>query len=441
MKRRILLLIFMVASGLMVFARPEGPSAGAGGGEILIVFSGNTLGELKPCGCAKEEDQGGIERRMGYLKQISREAENLLLLDTGDSFKEPSVQGRLKAATLIEAMAAMTYDAVALGDHDLVYGNRFIEEAPSIPWTAANMKIGDFSPPPYRIKEFAGGLKAAVIALADPDLFYVDGHANFKIGDPQAAARKQVAALKEGPAPDLVVLLTHMHREKALKFLDVEGVDVVINGHIENDTDPGNMTAEQRGGKIFAQPGPRGQKMGEIRVRIGPRGEKTYTHRMARMDSSVSDDPEMVKLYAAYNEKVEEMFFASLSAKRNNNEKEVFATEAVCKTCHPGPHEVWSESRHGRAYATLARVHKAFDPECLACHVTGWNQPGGFVSEVDTPGLKNVQCEVCHGPGREHAAKPAPGFGQGAKQACARCHVKNHSPRFKFSDYWPRIKH
>ena len=89
----------MVASGLMVFARPEGPSAGAGGGEILIVFSGNTLGELKPCGCAKEEDQGGIERRMSYLKQISREAENLLLLDTGDSFKEPSVQGRRKAAT------------------------------------------------------------------------------------------------------------------------------------------------------------------------------------------------------------------------------------------------------------------------------------------------------------------------------------------------------
>jgi len=241
--------------------------------------------------------------------------------------------------------------------------------------------------------------------------------------------------------PDLVVLLTHMRRERALKFLDLSGVDVVINGHIENDTDPGNMTPLIRDGKLFAQPGPRGQKMGEVRVTIGPGGEKTYTHRMVRLDSSVQFDPEMVKLYAAYNEEVEALFFASLEAKRENGVKEVYATEAVCKTCHPAAHAVWSQSRHGHAYATLAKVHKAFDPECLACHVTGWNEPGGFVSEVDTPGLKNVQCEMCHGPGREHAEAPAPGFGREAKQACARCHVKNHSPRFNFSGYWPKIKH
>ena len=40
--------------------------------ELLIVYSGNTLGELKPCGCTEEEDQGGFERRMTYLKQISK---------------------------------------------------------------------------------------------------------------------------------------------------------------------------------------------------------------------------------------------------------------------------------------------------------------------------------------------------------------------------------
>ncbi|SVE23383.1 uncharacterized protein METZ01_LOCUS476237, partial [marine metagenome] len=38
--------------------------------ELVIVYSGNTLGELKPCGCAKEEDQGGFERRSTYLKQV-----------------------------------------------------------------------------------------------------------------------------------------------------------------------------------------------------------------------------------------------------------------------------------------------------------------------------------------------------------------------------------
>ncbi|UCD11015.1 MAG: hypothetical protein JSU88_10140 [Nitrospinaceae bacterium] len=441
MKKIALYVSVLAISGLVAGAGPKPLGAGHEQGEILIVFSGNTLGELKPCGCAKEEDQGGIERRMSYLKSVAKRAKDRLLLDTGDSFKEPSVQGRLKASTLMEAMAAMNYDAVGLGDHDLVYGNRFLEEARGIPWISANMEIGKLVLAPHRIKQYPGGLKAAVVGLADPDLFYVDGHGNFKIGDPLLAARAKVAALKASHAPDLVVLLTHMNRDKAIELLGIEGVDVVINGHIENDTDPGNMTPVRRKGKILVQPGPRGQKMGELLVRIDPAGKKSFEHRMVRLDSSVQFDPEMVKLYAAYNEKVEALFFASLSEKRNNSDKEIYATEAVCKTCHPGAHKVWSESRHGRAYATLARVHKAFDPECLACHVMGWNQPGGFVSEVDTPELKNVQCEVCHGPGREHANAPAPGFGRKAQQACAGCHVKNHSPRFKYSDYWPKIKH
>jgi len=48
--------------------------------ELVIVYSGNTLGELKPCGCAKEEDQGGFERRLTYLKQVFANSKNILLV-------------------------------------------------------------------------------------------------------------------------------------------------------------------------------------------------------------------------------------------------------------------------------------------------------------------------------------------------------------------------
>ena len=60
---------------------------------------------------------------------------------------------------------------------------------------------------------------------------------------------------------------------------------------------------------------------------------------------------------------------------------------------------------------------------------------------VDTPELKNVQCEVCHGAGKKHASAPRPGFGNQAKKACNKCHVKNHSPKFNYTQYWPKIKH
>ncbi len=72
-------------------------------GEVLIVYSGNALGELKPCGCDKEEDQGGIERRMSYLKQVIPQEPNTLLVDLGDNFKGSTRQGKLKAHTMMQA--------------------------------------------------------------------------------------------------------------------------------------------------------------------------------------------------------------------------------------------------------------------------------------------------------------------------------------------------
>ena len=39
---------------------------------------------------------------------------------------------------------------------------------------------------------------------------------------------------------------------------------MVINGHIKKDSDIIDMTHIKRNGKIFVQPGPRGQKMGEL---------------------------------------------------------------------------------------------------------------------------------------------------------------------------------
>jgi hypothetical protein len=407
-------------------------------GEILIVYSGNTLGELKPCGCAKEEDQGGIERRMGYLNSVRTTSQNILLVDTGDNFKEPTRQGKVKAKYLLQAMMEMQYDAVLLGDHDFVYGNSFLKEQKSLPWVLSNIEMDPLAR--VKIKNFDNGLKAAILAVADPDLLYGSRHAQTRIINTREAVQSQLRQLNSKTPPDLVVLLTHMAREKALAFLDVEGVDVIINGHMEKDTDLIDMLPVQKNGKIFVQPGPRGQKIGELSVALDSEGGKSFDQKMVPMGSGISLDPGMVQLYDKYNKEVEDMFFASLSD-RKDKKKTVFATDKACKTCHSKTHQTWEQSRHGHAYNTLRKINKAFDPECLVCHVVGWNQPGGFVSEIDTPDLMNVQCEICHGPALKHMEAPAPGFGKDAKQACKKCHVKNHSPMFNFDKYWDTIKH
>ena len=410
-------------------------------GEILIVYSGNALGELKPCGCDKEEDQGGIERRMSYLKQVIPQESNTLLVDLGDNFKGSTRQGKLKAQTMMKALARMNYDAITLGDKDLLYGNEFLNSIQNIPWVAANLQLEGLTLPPSRTKVLANGLKVFITAVADPDLFYASSDSNVTLSDPLAALQRELDTARKSESPDLVVVLTHMPRGKGMKFLDLPGVDVVINGHIEKDSDVIDMVPVEKVGKIFVQPGPLGQKMGELLVRIHPDGEKTYQQKMVRLGSKAPMDPEMTQLYDAYNAEVEELFMATLAAKRKQKQNRVYATDQTCLTCHATDHDLWSKTGHSRAYAALEEVNKSFDPECLACHTTGFGKPGGFISEIDTPGLKNVQCEMCHGARLEHTQNPRGGFAEEAKAACGTCHVKKHSPNFNFSRYWPRIRH
>ena len=183
---------------------------------FLIVYSGNLLAELKPCGCAKEEDQGGIERRMQYLKDLRKNKPNLLLLDTGDHFKEPTRQGKLKAETLMKATKMMNYDSVALGERDLVYCSQFLRNH-LIPFVAGNIKLEGFPLKKSRIKKFKNGLKVATLSIVDPDLFYLKNHAGLEVTDPGQIVSKEVSSIQQH-APDIIVLLTHMDKKKALSF-------------------------------------------------------------------------------------------------------------------------------------------------------------------------------------------------------------------------------
>lgn len=73
-----------------------------------------------------------------------------------------------------------------------------------------------------------------------------------------------------------------------------------------------------------------------------------------------------------------------------------------CATCHEPAYRFWKKTPHARAYETLERQHKEFNLDCVGCHVTGYEKPGGStVAFVE--GLKDVQCENCHGPGSRHA--------------------------------------
>ena len=158
--------------------------------------------------------------------------------------------------------------------------------------------------------------------------------------------------------PNLVILMTHMLRKKSLPFLDIEGVDILINGHIEKATDEIDTNPVRKNGKIFLQAGTRGQKVGEVLVSLYLDGTKDYQHQMVPLDSNIPSDLEMTQLYDDYNRKIEEIFFQTLANRKNKSKKQVYATEVACKRCHMEAHKIWSQSRHAKAYTTLKKTIK-----------------------------------------------------------------------------------
>lgn len=77
-----------------------------------------------------------------------------------------------------------------------------------------------------------------------------------------------------------------------------------------------------------------------------------------------------------------------------------------CSTCHEEAYQFWQHTPHASAYQTLSKGHKEFNLDCVSCHVTGYEKPGGS-TVTHVKGFENVQCEVCHGPGSLHEKDPA----------------------------------
>jgi hypothetical protein len=152
----------------------------------------------------------------------------------------------------------------------------------------------------------------------------------------------------------------------------------------------------------------------------------------------VKDDPDAARLYRTYLGRVET---EKLLDKMPRAPSAAFAGNAKCIECHPKAGEVWKQSKHAAALATLERDGHARDPDCVSCHVVGLESEKGFRSRAETPQLTDVGCESCHGPGLAHAIMPTLKMGIAGEKSCAKCHVPAHSPNFDFLTYWKRIAH
>ena len=110
-----------------------------------------------------------------------------------------------------------------------------------------------------------------------------------------------------------------------------------------------------------------------------------------------------------------------------------------CKDCHEQQYNNFMKySKKAHSFDNIKKMEKKLTKEeyqaCFECHTTGYKQRGGFISEAQTPGLKNPGCEVCHGPGSLHADTEDPEdiVSEITMESCNICHSEDRISTFDF---------
>ena len=359
-------------------------------------------------------------------------------------------------------MGDLGYQAANISERELMAGyDAFLERKKEckFPLVSANLVFQSNGKPitaPYTLltlepKKYPNLKKPLKVAIAGVTRFnptFLKGAPpkdNVIIANPVDEIKKYLPEMRR--KADQVILLAAMSREDAhLLVKENPGIDLVLGGF-------GGMTTaveEKEGSTAIFFIGNQGKYLAEMRMfeADGVTSLKSNLHYLnaaypedsvmkSRVDGALAEINNTGRMAA----QLAQASNGSAAEAGDGEEVRNFLTAEACKECHGTEYAVWVESKHAHAMETLIHKDAEYNPECVGCHVVGFKRKGGFVDAKATPGMVNVQCEACHGPGARHVQNPGAPYGKAGKPSCVGCHNHENSPSFEYTSYWARIRH
>lgn len=361
------------------------------------------------------------------------EVGDILVLGGGDFADRPNAFGIYRTQIALEAMRRMRYDAITIGDRELSMGPDFLKEnidPKRLPVVTTNLFLdGERFGSPYLVLQKNGLQVGIVSALMELGTQYTQV---WEIRDPFEEMKKVLPELAE--KCDLIVALAHVGFTKAFDLAaQFPEIDVIVAGHGSRKVDE----ATPSGKSLIVKAGNEGKWLGRLDITLNAEGDiGSHKSSMIVLGPSVKDDSEMLEFYSSYKDSVAKL--NPSQSKAPPGEAGVGVTEADyagaqwCRSCHTREFNTWLRTGHSKAFARLKDEGKSDDEDCLPCHTTGFGE-GGFTSIGETASLMNVQCEACHGKGREHInsrgeVKTRPVLAK----TCTECHDDEWDPDFNF---------
>ena len=382
------------------------------------------------------------------------------MLDTGGGFLKhledaaniPLVE--LTAASMLAGLDAIGYDGVNISRSDLLLPPQLLPGLAArgrVPLLSANVvdTAGKAPFPRWVVREF-GGERVGIFGITgDPPP--TPGPMRIAplptVQDPVAAARRAVAELRRSCR--FVIALSQLGLEEDAQLArQVPGIDVILGGHTRALT-----TAPRfEGPTMILHAGAKGMRVGRLEVEVFPGRAGAWTPRavakggeprlydwsLVQLDGGIPDSPRLGALLEHHREELRARHLSEQAVAPPPPPPPAdppYVGAPACGACHAEQLRQWSQSGHARALAALARKRQDLNPECVRCHVTAFGEPGGYAP--GTAGgidLANVQCEACHGFGREHRGKGRI-RGRVPETVCRRCHTTENSPTFRYEPY------
>jgi hypothetical protein len=338
---------------------------------VVILYTGGTESHLEPCGCYQEQS-GGLPRRAYVIEQFQKRGFPTLLVDAGNIFDGKSEIDAKRCELNLKAMSTMGYDAVSLSESDLTYDDAYLHRQRAIatfPFLGPSVERDDFTQP-FIVEQVGGYAIGFVVGEAGKKVVSQAG-VIVALGDPENA----------------------------------EHIDVVICPDEIEET-------VSEDGTFYIGCKSEGKTLGVLALWLATNGKLTRHHatELALTGEVGESEPirqlltDFYRNIAAENPLQGAPLFAEQRLEQQQENGYVSAT--ACQRCHEQEYLQWSATRHAFAYQTLLKKERYFDAGCISCHTTGFGYATGFqIGEQDST-LEGVQCETCHGPGKQHVGNP-----------------------------------
>jgi hypothetical protein len=399
---------------------------------ITVFLTGNMLGSLKPCGCSGGQ-LGGLDRRPAVFNTVP--VDKRLLIDTGTLVENQSDQDFFKFIVIIESLKYLKYDVVNLTQQDIKMAKEhgpldtnsvgFISSYP----TDENFPVGN------QHEYLLDGQKINISVVSFDPL------------------EKPIEYLKnifptEPGEKSVNILIINNYSDEIISEISQLGIVDCLVCPIESD-EP-TVTSKPGAKPLVCAVGKFGRHISKLVIKNAPDDGFKLSFEDIPVKEELPQDEYLISWYTQYQEMVKDAGLLEKNLRFSLPDDLKYVGSETCSSidCHFFEYTMWSENQHSHAYATLEGVGSQYDPECVVCHVVGYDFENGFKSAEKTPQLENVGCEYCHGPGSAHNKNPYENkmtIIQDKIKLCEKCHTPEHSGDFagneqeklQIINHWP----